>query len=204
MEDSLDRDKSGAGADPALDHEKSGSGADPAVERDRSGAGADLAQRLMAGRVGRPHGLDGSFRVALARPALLSAGASVAVAGSRRTIVRRAGTDRQPIVRLDGCSSRAQAQDLHGEPLWVRRSEAPALGADEWWAEELEGCRVHDGTREVGVVRRLLSLPSCDVLEVARPDGSDLLVPMVRDALREVDVAGRRIEVDLGFVAPDA
>jgi 16S rRNA processing protein RimM len=156
----------------------------------------------MAGRVGRPHGLDGSFRVRGARPDLLTAGSEVSVSGRRERIVRRAGTARDPILRLSGSHSRADAEALRGQELWVARSEASPLGEDEWWAEDLEGCQVHDGSLEVGVVRRLLELPSCEVLEVARRDGGELLVPMVRDALRAVDVAARRIEVDMDFLEP--
>jgi 16S rRNA processing protein RimM len=141
--------------------------------------------------------------VTLARPELLAAGSQVSVAGRVEQIVRRAGTDERPILRLASCESRDAAAALGGQPLWVERSSAPELGEDEWWAEDLEGCRVHDGSTEVGVVRRLLALPSCEVLEVARPGGGELLVPMVRDALRGVDVAARRIEVDLGFVEPE-
>jgi 16S rRNA processing protein RimM len=159
--------------------------------------------RLLAGRVGRPHGLDGSFHVALGRPPLLASGASVSVGGRRHRIVRRAGTDRDPIIGLDECRSRSDAEALRGQELWTARSEAPLLAEDEWWAEDLEGCHVHDGSREVGVVRRLVVGPSCDVLEVSRADGGELLVPMVRDALRAVDVPSRRIEIDMAFVAPD-
>ena len=43
---------------------------------------------------------------------------------------------------------------------------------------------------------RMLALPSCEVLEVER-DGAELLVPLVRDAIRAVDVAARRVDVDL-------
>jgi 16S rRNA processing protein RimM len=47
----------------------------------------------------------------------------------------------------------------------------------------------------------MVPLPSCEALEVVRADGGpDLLVPMVRDAIRSVDVAARRVDVDLGFV----
>jgi len=51
-----------------------------------------------------------------------------------------------------------------------------------------------------GVVRRLVALPSCEALEVAREDDADLLVPLVRDAVRTVDPAARRIDVDLHFL----
>ena len=79
----------------------------------------------------------------------------------------------------------------------------PELPAGEWWADELEGCRVHDAGRPVGVVRRLLALPSCEVLEVDRDGGGELLVPMVSDAVRHVDVAAREVEVDLRFLGSE-
>ena len=70
----------------------------------------------------------------------------------------------------------------------------------EWWAHELEGCVVCDGKRQLGTVSGMLELPSCEVLEVRREDGRELLVPMVRDAVRNVDVAARCIEVSLDFL----
>ena len=57
---------------------------------------------------------------------------------------------------------------------------------------------------EVGTVTRLTALPSCEVLEVARSAGeagdAPLLVPLVSDAVRSVDVAARVIDVDLRFL----
>jgi 16S rRNA processing protein RimM len=83
----------------------------------------------------------------------------------------------------------------------VPRSAVPALGPDEWWAEDLAGCVVHDSRRAVGTVTRLLALPSCEVLEVERPGGAErLLIPLVRDAVRAVDLERREIDVDLEFL----
>jgi 16S rRNA processing protein RimM len=165
---------------------------------------------LRAGRIGRPHGLDGSFHVAGASASLLVVGREVRLGedGSVRRIERRAGHDARVILRLDGYASREAITVLRGLELFVPRSAAPPLGEDEWWAEELEGCAVHDAGRPVGVVARLLGLPSCEVLEVTRvgADGEDgsaaepLLVPLVGDAVRSVDVAARRIDIDLRFL----
>ncbi len=156
---------------------------------------------LRAGRVGAPHGLDGSVHVNDAVPRLLKPGAAVVVAGEARRLVRVAGHDRRLIVRLDGCADRASAAALGGCELLVSRAQAPPLEAEEWWAEELVGCTVHDGEVDVGRVRRLLALPSCEVLEVERPGaGGDLLVPLIADAVRGVDVAAARIDVDLAFL----
>jgi 16S rRNA processing protein RimM len=165
---------------------------------------------LSAGRVGRPHGLDGSFHVTRPRARLLELGRTVVVGGESAEVVRRAGTDARPILRLGGRDGIEAIEALRGEELWVSRDDSPPLGEDEWLAEDLEGCLVVDGEREVGVVKRLLAYPSCEVLEVARPaapDGEgasgrpvDLLVPLVSDAVRDVDVGARRIDVDLAFL----
>jgi 16S rRNA processing protein RimM len=107
----------------------------------------------------------------------------------------------RPIVRIEGCEDRSGAQALRGLEIMAPREAAPGLEADEWWAEDLEACRVRDGEREVGSVRKLLALPSCEVLEVARSDGGgDLLVPLIRDAVRRVDIARREIDIDLKFL----
>jgi 16S rRNA processing protein RimM len=160
---------------------------------------------LTGGRIGRPHGLDGSFHVTRPRPALLDLGRTVRVAGRDLEIVRRSGTDERPILRLAGIQGRERVEALRGEDLLVARDTAPELGEEEWWAEELEGCRVTDGDREIGVVAELVGLPSCEALRVERhePEARELLVPLVRNAVRSVDVRERRIDVDLAFLGED-
>ena len=154
--------------------------------------------------MGRAHGLDGSFYVTGARARLLEEGGEVTVAGRTLRIVRRAGAEQRPIVRLEGVGDRAAAEALRGQALTVARADAPELGEDEWWAHELEGCAVVDGARVLGEVGGLLELPSCEALRVRRADGGELLVPMVRDAVRRVDVAARRIAVSLEFLGDAA
>jgi 16S rRNA processing protein RimM len=159
----------------------------------------ERVQWLAAGRVGRPHGLDGSFHVTGARGAMLELGATVRIGEEEVEIVRRAGTDVRPIVRLAGHDGHEAAVALRGSELLVHRDAVPALDDDEWYAEDLEGCRVVDGEVAVGRVRRLVALPSCEVLEVER-EGDDLLVPLVRDAVRSVDVDAGVVDVDLAFL----
>jgi 16S rRNA processing protein RimM len=162
------------------------------------------APELQAGRVGRAHGLDGSFYVTHARPRLLTLGMEVRVSGETAAIVRRAGTEQHPIVRLDGIEDRPAAEALRGTALTVERLRAPTLADGEWWAHELEGCAVMDGERRVGSVSRLLELPSCEALEVRREQGEPLLVPMVKDAIRRVDIPNRRIDIDTAFLGEEA
>jgi 16S rRNA processing protein RimM len=151
---------------------------------------------LNAGRVGRPHGLDGSFHVTRPRGLLLTLGGAVRVGEAVREIVRRAGTEDRPILRLRGIDDRAGAEALREADLLVERAAAPPLPEGEYWPEDLEGCAVltPDG-RELGVVAAMRALPSCEVLEVG-----DLLVPLVGDAVISIDVDARRIVVDPEFL----
>jgi len=116
-------------------------------------------------------------------------------------IVRLAGTQKKPIVRLEGLSSREDAEALRGAELTVEHRDAPKLEQGEWWAHELEGCEVVDGDRVLGRVLRMIELPSCEALEVEPSGGgATVLVPMVRAAVRRVAASERRIEVDLEFI----
>jgi 16S rRNA processing protein RimM len=126
---------------------------------------------VTAGRVGRPHGRDGSFHVERASHPL--APGTAVVLGERRLVVeRRAGTDARPLIRLSGL---ADPRPARGELLLVEDE----LGEGEWLASDLVGRPV----RGRGVVARVIDAPSCSLLEL--DDGT--LVPFVRDAIAVVD-----------------
>ena len=160
----------------------------------------DAGHWLRAGAVGRPHGLDGSFHVNDPIPELLEIGAEIRIGDALFCIDRRAGHDRGVILRLAGRTTRDAVEPLRGSEILIGRATAPDLEPDEWWAADLEGCEVRDGDRGVGTVVRLIGLPSCEVLEVRRAEGGELLVPLVSDAVRSVDVKARLIDVDMTFL----
>jgi 16S rRNA processing protein RimM len=163
---------------------------------------------LNVGRVGKPHGLDGTFHVTRPRTRLLSAAENVVIDGTPIEILRLGGTETRPTLKLAGWGSREQVERSRGQDLWVDGANAPELEEDEWLAEDLEGCSVRDGRTEVGVVTRLLSYPSCDLLEVSLPAGAkparSVLVPLISDAVRSVDVRKREIDIDLEFLGEEA
>ncbi len=119
----------------------------------------------------------------------------VTVGDSVRRIERSAGTPARPLVCLSGVGDRDAADALRGADVLVEEEE-PSLDPDEWLADDLVGCSV-DG---LGEVLRVVAAPSCDLLVVGE---AEILVPFVRDAVQSVDLASRRIEVDLEFLAID-
>lgn len=150
---------------------------------------------VSVGRVGKAHGLDGSFYVV--RPShLLPVGMTLTVGGRTASIERRAGTDQRPLIRLSGISDRDGVAAIVGEALMADLADAP-LESDEWLSADLIGCEVPG----IGKVTRVIEGPSCDVLEVGA-DG--VLIPFISDAVKEIDVEGRRIEVDRVFLGLDS
>jgi len=138
-------------------------------------------------KVGRAHGLDGSFYV----DGPLAEGDLVRIGDQEFTVAERKGTDAKPIVRLTGIDTRDAAEMLRGKTLTPTSDQRPATGEDEWLIEDLLGCHI-EGLGEVSGVREGMS---CDVLEVG-----DELVPLVKDAVTRVDVENKVIEVNRGFL----
>jgi 16S rRNA processing protein RimM len=149
----------------------------------------DPAAKVSAGRVGRPHGLDGSFHVEAASEPLAE-GAQVTVGGRPAVVERSSGTAERPLVRLSGVSDREAAGALRGERILV---EAGDLEEGEYLAADLVGCEVPG----IGRVRQVISAPSCDLLEVGE---AKVLVPFIGDAVKRIDTERRVIEVDARFL----
>jgi 16S rRNA processing protein RimM len=138
---------------------------------------------VTAGRVGKPHGLDGSFYVDDPRHELPE-GAELVVRGHGHRIERRAGTDERPLIRLAGVDDPGA---LRGELLLVEDE----LREGEWLAADLVGLSVPG----MGVVARVVDGVSCSVLELE--DGT--LIPFVSDAIEQVDLEAGEIRVRPGF-----
>ena len=99
------------------------------------------------------------------------------------------------LVRFRGVQTRDQAEGLRG-PLFVEAAAARELEADEFWPHELVGADVVTATGEsVGAVKEILPGSAQDLMVVDR-EGSDVLVPMVKDIVVAVDVGGRRVTID--------
>jgi 16S rRNA processing protein RimM len=144
------------------------------------------------GRVGRPHGLDGSFVVE--RPSeRLERGMSVWVEGVPAEIVaaKRVGGGRLAI-RLDRAVER-------GVLLQVPREQLPAPDENAYYVFQLIGLEVvlADGS-VLGRVVEVHSYPANDVLEL----GDGRLLPLVEECVLEVDVDAGRILVAPGFAEP--
>lgn len=147
--------------------------------------------RVQIGRVGRPHGIDGAFFVE--QPSedarWWKTGARFLAAGTPIEVVAHRRSSGRPVIKVEPHVER-------GAVLEVERSELPPTEEDEWYAFELVGLEVvEEGGRVLGTVQDVTPGVANDVLDL----GDGLLLPMVEDCVRSVDVEGGRIVVAEGF-----
>ena len=140
---------------------------------------------VTAGRVGKPHGRDGSFYVD--GPQIeFATGVKVRIGDREYEIDRRAGIDDRPIIHFAGVDD---PSELRGELMLIEGE----LDADEYLVADLVGCEVPG----LGYVERVLDAPSCPLLEVGE---DQLLIPLISDAVKKVDIERKIIEVDREFL----
>jgi 16S rRNA processing protein RimM len=151
-------------------------------------------ERVLVGRVGRPHGLDGSFFVedASEDPARFAAGKTLYVDGEELRIVGSKQARGRPVIRLERRVDR-------GATLEVPRDALPPPAEDSYYVFQLVGLEVVEEDGEsLGRVEDVAPGPANDVLEL----DTGLSLPLVDACVRDVDLSGGRIVVAPGFAPP--
>ncbi|HZC28121.1 MAG TPA: ribosome maturation factor RimM [Gaiellaceae bacterium] len=148
-------------------------------------------QRVVVGRVGKPHGLAGAFVVddASDDPQRFAVGAELIVAGEPARVVESKRARGRPVVRLD-------TPVVRGAPLEVPRAALAPPADGEFYVFQLVGLEVvEESGRPLGRVTDVAPGIANDVLEL----DSGLALPMVEDCVRAVDLDAGRIAVASGY-----
>jgi len=146
---------------------------------------------IQVGRVGRAHGLDGSFVVehASENEALFDIGAVLVAGGEPATVATRKRSGGRLVVKLD-------REVPRGAELAVPRAQLPEPEADNYYVFQLIGLEVVDeGGCRLGSVQDVAPGVANDVLTL----DSGLALPMHEECVREIDLEGGRVVVARGF-----
>jgi 16S rRNA processing protein RimM len=153
-----------------------------------------VSELVKVGRVGKPHGLDGSFFVEHASDdeRRFAKGATLHMDGEPTRVVASKRSRGRPVIRLDREAPR-------GAELAVPREELPPTEEDEYYEFQLVGVAVEEeGGRALGRVAAVLPGPANDVLEL----DSGLLLPLVGACVLKVELDAGRILIAQGFAEP--
>ena len=146
---------------------------------------------VAVGRVGRPHGLDGSFVVedASEHPDRFAVGAVLLVDGTEARVVASKRAGGRPVIRLDREPGR-------GTTLSVARADLGAPEEGSYYVADLVGLAVEEERgRALGRVTEVSPGVANDVLEL----DSGMVLPLHETCVLEVDLEGGRIVVARGF-----
>jgi 16S rRNA processing protein RimM len=168
------------------------------------------ADRIVVGRLGRPHGVRGDVTVDVRTDVperRFAAGARLLTdrPGLGELVVDtsrwHAGT---LLVHFVGSDDRGAAETLRGVVVSIDAAAAgdPAdsddpADADLYWDRDLVGLRATTlGGEDVGVVVDVVHTAAGELLAIERPDGREALVPFVRDIVPVVEPARGRVLLD--------
>ncbi len=160
------------------------------------------ADAILLGVIGKPKGVRGLVWVYsyASDPAdIASYGALTDIRGTRSFAIEAVEVKgAQVAVRIDGIADRNAAESLRGIKLYVSRSSMPQLGEGRYYHADLIGMRAIDKNGNiVGTVADIYNFGAGDVIDIER-DGADILsLPFHDRFVGRVDVAGKKITVDV-------
>jgi 16S rRNA processing protein RimM len=156
------------------------------------------------GRIVGAHGIAGSLKVA-------SYAESLAVFESGRTLIVRSedgneaafeiawvrSQGRSTLLGLRGVANRSQAEALIGCDVFLDKTTLPKLEDGVYYWDDLIGIEVVsvDGA-PLGRIASIMQTGSNDVYVIKQGD-RELLLPALRSVVKSVDLAARRMEVEV-------
>lgn len=154
---------------------------------------------LLIGTIVAPFGVKGELKLKSLtdRPDLLGRRIRAVFVGKARTqhTITKA-YEHKPgllVLSLQGVAGRDAAEELRGEEVYIRETDAAPLAEDEYFVHQLYGLKVlSEAGEEIGTVREVMSTGANDVLVVARKGQPDALIPVVKDFVAELDIPGGR------------
>ena len=154
---------------------------------------------VAVGWVRAPRGVRGELTVDPLTdfPQRFQPGAAVWAGGAPYTVRRARPHRRALLLELEGIETREQAEPLRGLLLEVPDEELAPLGENQYFRFQILGMEVVDRDgRPLGRIEEVLDTGANDVYIVRSPAG-ELLLPAIDSMIKEVDVAGRRMVVEL-------
>jgi len=161
-----------------------------------------VAAPVCVARIGAAHGVRGAVKLwtftedpfAVTRYGPLSTRD-----GARQFEVAQAREAKDHLVAtLKGVTTRDEAERLNGIELYVARDKLPDVEDDEYYHADLIGlAAVNAADEPLGRVIAIHNFGAGDIIEIAPPHGTTLLLPFTNAVVPTVDLAGGRVVIEL-------
>jgi len=155
--------------------------------------------QLVVGRIGRAHGVLGEATIDVQTddPDLrFKVGSKLTLdSGQELTIKSSRWHNQILLLGFEGVNDRNQIEALRDQ-LISSQVDLSALAPGEYHYQQLIGCQVYLQNNDlVGQVSEVVKLPGQDLLSVDK-NGSQVLIPMVKQIIISIDVLEKKIVVN--------
>jgi 16S rRNA processing protein RimM len=160
------------------------------------------AAPICVARIGAAHGVRGAVKLWTFTEdprAVKHYGPLMTKDGARQFEVAHVREAKDHLVAtLKGIATRDEAERLNGLELYVAREKLPATGEDEYYHADLIGlAAVTTADEPIGRVVAIHNFGAGDIIEIAPPQGSTLLLPFTNAVVPTVDLVGGRVVIEL-------
>src|SRR6478609_6594894 len=158
--------------------------------------------QICVARIGAAHGVRGEVKLWTFTEDPLAVkryGPLVTKDGARQFEVTHAREAKGHLVAvLKGVATREDAERLNGVELYIGREKLPATEEDEYYHADLIGlAAVTSAGEPLGRVAAIHNFGAGDIIEIAPPSGSTMLLPFTNAIVPTVDLAGGRVVIEL-------
>lgn len=107
--------------------------------------------------------------------------------------------DHMVILKLAGIDDRNAAEAMKNKDVFITEDDLEELPEDTFYIRELIGMTVEDEEtgRIIGTLKDVLQPSSQDIYVVKREEGGDIMIPAVKEFIREVSPEERIVRVGL-------
>ncbi len=158
------------------------------------------------GIIGKPHGIRGEVTVRWVTdyPKTFQKGDQLHVGDSGKQLTiesirqKLAKGKTLTIIKFAELNNPQDAQKYRQAHLLRSQDEGPSLQENQYWLDDLAGCKVYVAGRQVGIVQQVLDLPANVVLVTAmeaKDPSSSVLIPFIETYIKQVDPKNKKIEL---------
>jgi 16S rRNA processing protein RimM len=161
-----------------------------------------MAAQICIARIGAAHGVRGAVKLWTFTDdplAVMQYGSLATKDGARSFEVATAREAKGHLVAtLKGIATREEAERLNGLELYVAREKLPATDGDEYYHADLIGlAAVTPANEPLGRIIAIHNFGAGDIIEIAPPNGTTMLLPFTNAVVPLVDLASGRVTIEL-------
>jgi 16S rRNA processing protein RimM len=161
-----------------------------------------MPEKICVARIGAAHGVRGAVKLwtFTEDPFAVKAYGPLSTKDSARHFEVTSAREAKDhlVATFEGVTTRDEAERLNGIELYVPREKLPATEDDEYYHADLIGlAAVTTADEPLGRVVAIHNFGAGDIIEIAPPSGTTMLLPFTNAVVPTVDIAGGRVVIEL-------